>query len=135
MGCFEFLYGSGIICLPLNIAEKLQCQHLFKKPEEAERLIIFILVNAMQYPRTPKSNIYHSTKWVQPPFFHSYTNPVFGHILINYFDKTHALAGTVELIWLLLLNILSFNFAPAPNKFLLDSQDSEEAISSTLLSF
>ena len=25
MGYFEFLYGSGIICLPLNIPEKLQC--------------------------------------------------------------------------------------------------------------
>ena len=36
MGYFEFLYGSGIICLPLNIPEKLHWQHLFKKPEEAE---------------------------------------------------------------------------------------------------
>ena len=135
MGYFEFLYGSGIIFLHLNIPQKLHCQHLFKKPEEAERLIVFILTNSIQYPRTPKSNIYHSNKWVQPPFFHSYTNPVFGHILINYFEKTHVLSGTVELIWLLLLNIISFNLAPVPNKFLLGSQDSEEAISSTLLSF
>ena len=36
MGYFEFLYGSGIICLPLNIPEKLNWQHLFEKPEEAE---------------------------------------------------------------------------------------------------
>ena len=36
MGYFEFLYGSGIICLPLNIPEKLHWQHLFEKPEEAE---------------------------------------------------------------------------------------------------
>ena len=30
MGYFEFLYGSGIICLPLNISEKLHWQHLFE---------------------------------------------------------------------------------------------------------
>ena len=36
MGYFEFLYGSGIICLPLNIPEKLHWQHIFEKPEEAE---------------------------------------------------------------------------------------------------
>ena len=46
------------------------------------------------------------------------TNPVFGHVLIHSFDKTHALVITMELIWLLLLNILSFNFVPTPNKFL-----------------
>ena len=51
---------------------------------------------------------------------------MFVHILIGLFDKTHALIVTVELIWLLLLNILSFNFAPTPNKFLLDWQDSED---------
>ena len=34
MGYFEFLYGSVIICLPLNIPEKLHWQHLFEKPEE-----------------------------------------------------------------------------------------------------
>ena len=56
------------------------------------------------------------------------TNPVFGHVLIHPFDKTHVLVVTVELIWLLLLNILSFNFVPMPNKFLLGLQDSEEAM-------
>ena len=45
-----------------------------------------------------------------------------------FFDKIHALVVTVELIWLLLLNILSFNFVPMPNKFLLGWQDSEEAM-------
>ena len=45
-------------------------------------------------------------------FFHSDTNPVFGQVLIHSFDKTHALVVTVELIWLLLLNIPSFNFVP-----------------------
>ena len=56
------------------------------------------------------------------------TTPVFGHVLIHSFDKTHALVVTVELISLLLLNILSFNFVPTRNKFLLGCQDSEEAM-------
>ena len=42
---------------------------------------------------------------------------MFGHVLIHSFDKTHVLVVTVELIWLLLLNVLSFNFVPTPNKF------------------
>ena len=58
-------------------------------------------------------------KRVSPPFFHSDTNPVFSHVLIHSFDKTHVLVVTVELIWLLLLNILSFNFVPTSNKSLL----------------
>ena len=53
---------------------------------------------------------------------------MFGHVLIQSYDKTHALVVTVELIWLLLLNILSFNFAPTSNKFLLGWQDSGEAM-------
>ena len=90
--------------------------------------MIFILVNTVQYPRTLKNNSYLSKKRVPPPFFHSDTNPVFGHVLIHSFDKTHVLVVTVELIWLLLLNILSLNFVPMPNKFMLGWQDSEEAM-------
>ena len=58
-----------------------------------------------------------------------------GYVLRHSFDKTHALVVTVELIWLLLLNILSFKFAPTSNKFLLGWQDTEEAMESALLSF
>ena len=36
MGYFEFLHGSRMICLPLNISEKLHWQHLFEKLEETE---------------------------------------------------------------------------------------------------
>ena len=32
----EFLHGSRINCLPLNIPEKLHCQYVFKKLENAE---------------------------------------------------------------------------------------------------
>ena len=71
--------------------------------------------------------MYYSNKRVPPPFFHLHNNPVSGYVLIHSFDKTHVLVVTVELIWLLLLNILSFNFVPTSNKFLLGWQDSEEA--------
>ena len=50
--------------------------------------------------------------------FHLNTNLILGHILIHSVDKTHVLVVTVQLIWLLLLNILSFNFVPTSNKFL-----------------
>ena len=72
----------------------------------------------MQYPRTLKNNIYHSNKWGPPPFFHSGTNPTIGYALVHYFDKTHVLVIIVEMIWLLFLNILSFNFVPTPRKSL-----------------
>ena len=50
--------------------------------------------------------------------FHSHTNPVFGQVLVHSVNKTHALVVTMELIWLLFLNILTFNFAQTPNKSL-----------------
>ena len=71
MGYFELLNGSRIICLPLNISEKLLWEHVFEKLEEADTLIF---VNTIQYPRTLKSNIYHLNKREPPPFFHSDTN-------------------------------------------------------------
>ena len=51
-------------------------------------------------------------------FFHSDTNPVLGHVLVYYVDKTHVLVVTLKLNWLLFLNILSFNFVPTPKKSL-----------------
>ena len=136
MGYVEFLYGSGIICLPLNIPEKLHWQHLFEKPEEAETHRLYLSwYNTIQYPCILKNNIYHSNKRVPPSFFHSYTNPVFGHVLIHYFVRIHVLVVTEKLIWLLLLNILSFNFVPKLSKFLLGWQDSEEDLWSVMLSF
>ena len=56
------------------------------------------------------------------------TNPLFGHILIHSFDKTHVMVVIVKLIWLFFLNILSLNFVLTPKKILLGWQDSEEAI-------
>ena len=39
IGYFEFLYDSGIICLPLNIPEKLHWQQFFQKPKKADSLL------------------------------------------------------------------------------------------------
>ena len=76
------------------------------KSQKRQGLIAFILVNTMQYLCTLKSNIYHSSKREPPPFFHLDTSPVISHVLIHSVDKTHILVVTVELIWLLFLNIL-----------------------------
>ena len=101
---FEFLHGSRMICLPLNISEKFHYQHLFGKLGEAEAQELL------------NNNKDHSKKWGPRLFFHSDTNPVLSHVLAHSVDKTHVLGVTVELIWLLFLNILSFNFCPTPNK-------------------
>ena len=65
-----------------------------------------------------KNNIYNSNKWGPPLFLHLETNPVIGHALVHSVDKTHILEETVDLIWLLFLNILSFNFVATPRKSL-----------------
>ena len=44
--------------------------------------------------------------------------PILCHVLIHSVDKIHVLVVTVELVWLLFLNIFFSNFVPAPNKSL-----------------
>ena len=74
---FEFLYDSEIICLPLNIIEKLYWQHLFEKLGEAETIITFISVNTLQHLLILKNNIDYSSKMEPPLFFHSDINLYF----------------------------------------------------------
>ena len=88
------------------------------KRQKRQRLIAFLFVSTIQCPRTLKNNIYHSNKRGQPPFFHLDTNPIIGYALVHSVDKTHVLVVTVDLIWLLFLNILSFNFVATPRKSL-----------------
>ena len=88
------------------------------KNYERQRLIAFIFVNTIQYPRTLRNKIYHSSKQGPPPFFPLDTNPVTAYTLVHFVDKTHVLVVTVEFMWLLFLNTLSFNFVPAPSKSL-----------------
>ena len=72
----------------------------------------------IQYSCTMKNNIYHSNKWGPPPFLHLDFNPVIVHTLVHSVDKIHVLDVTVDLIWLLFLNILSFNLVATPRKSL-----------------
>ena len=89
------------------------------KNQKRQRLITFIFVNTIQYSRTLTINIYHSNKWGPPLFLHLDTSSVIGHALVHSVDKTHVLVVTVDLIWLLFLNIISFfNFVATPIKSL-----------------
>ena len=57
-------------------------------------------------------------KRVPPSFFHLDISPVIGHTLVHTVGKTHVQVVTLELIWLIFLNILSFNFVPTQRKSL-----------------
>ena len=87
------------------------------KNQKKQRFIAFIFVNTIQYPQTLKNNIYHSNKWGPPLFLYLDKYAVIGHVLVHSVDKTHVLDVTVDLVWLLLLNIFSFNFVATPRKF------------------
>ena len=71
-----------------------------------QRLIAFILVNRIQYPRTLNNNIHHSNRWEPPLFFHSNIN-----------IWTCILVATVGLISSSFLNILFFNFSDKSLRF------------------
>ena len=72
--------------------------------------------NTIQYPSTLKNNVYHSYKRKPPTFFHSDTNtwPRSG----PFCRQNPCSPWTVELIWLLFLNIFSFKFVLTTNKSL-----------------
>ena len=91
--------------------------NISSKSQKRQSLITFLLVNAIQYPCSLKSDIYHSNKRRPPPFFHFDTNPALVHVLIHFVDKTNVLVAAVKLIPLLFLNIISFTFVLTPNKF------------------
>ena len=81
-------------------------QYVFKKLEKG-RFIAFIFLNTIQYPRTLKNNI-HCFIWI--PVLQLAT------AMVHSVGKTHVLDVTVDLIWLLFFNILSFNFVTTPRK-------------------
>ena len=88
------------------------------KNQKRQKLIVFIFFKTIQQPRTLKNNIYHSNKWGPPLFLHLDTDPTIGHTLVDSVDKTHVLDVTVDLIWLLFLNMPFFNFVATPRKSL-----------------
>ena len=84
--------------------------------QKRQRLIAFIFVNMIEHPGILKNDIDHLSKRGPPPFCHSDTNLVLGNVLDNSVEKTHVLVVTGELIWLLFLNILFFNYVQEPSK-------------------
>ena len=90
---------------------------------EAEKLIDFIFANVIQHLCILKNNIQywnikHISKRGPPPFFHSDTNLVPRNALVHPLKKIPVRLVTVELIYLLFLNILSVNFIQTPSKSL-----------------
>ena len=112
MRYFEFLHGSRIICLPLNIPEKLHWQRLFRKARGGRDLSPWSYL--IQYNTHAATSTIQTNRTTTTFFFG--TNPLLGYVLIHSVDNTYVLVVTVELIWLLFLNILSFNFVPTPNE-------------------
>ena len=129
MEYFEFLHGSTIICLPLNISKILHWQYAFGKLEEAETHRLHLYWYDTIAMRPEGQHLLLKQTGITT-FFHSDTNPVLGHVLVHSVDKTHVLVVTVELvrlflnIWLFLF-FLSTLFQHGTN--LLGSHDSEEA--------
>ena len=86
----------------------------------------------MQDPRILYNNIDYLSKQRPPTFFHSDTSLVLKNVLVHPVEKTHVLVETVELIWLLFLNIFpSTLFNRRTNH--LESENLEEAMYSALM--
>ena len=82
-----------------------------------------INISLKSQERQRPKNFWITTKTIKgkqgpPLFFHSDTNLVLSHAVVQSVDKIHVLVVTVELTWLLFLNILSFNFFSTSNKSL-----------------
>ena len=73
----------------------------------------------MQHQGILKNSMNHLSKRGPPSFFHSDTNLVVGNVLVHSGEKSScSQVVTDKLIWLLFLNILSFNYVQTTNKSL-----------------
>ena len=112
MGYFEFLHDSRIICFPLNISENLHWQYLKRRGRDSSLSPLLKPYNTHTSwitTSTIQTNGDHHFFFICIPVMYLVT---FCSILF------HVLAVTVELTWLLFLNIPSFNFFLTPNKSL-----------------
>ena len=117
MGYFEFLYGSRIIYLPLNMSEKLYYHHFFEEVElnEAETHCLHLC----QYDTIsthPKEQHLPFKETRTTIIFSFGYQPVLGHVLVPSLNKTHVLVVTVKLIWLLFFHVPSFPIREQPRK-------------------
>ena len=114
MGYFEFPNDSMIIYPLLNISENMStCLRRTMRSRDSSPLFLLIRYNT----HTPEITL--STIQTNGNHHHFLIRIlILGHVLVHSVDKTHVLVVTVELIWLLCLNIFFFNFVPTPNKSL-----------------
>ena len=96
-----------MICLPSNISEKIHWQHLFENLRES-RLIAFIFANTIQHPRILKNNMTIQAKGEHYHFFVHIPSLYLTKFWSILSTKNHVLVVTIEIIWLLFLNVLSF---------------------------
>ena len=117
MGYFEFLNGWRIICLPFEYFRKivsLTCLRKARTSRDSSLSSFLIRYNThAPWKTTP------TRKQTGGNHHHFFIRiPILGHVLVHSGDKSHVLVVTVELIWLMFLNIFSSNFVPRPNKSL-----------------
>ena len=117
MGYFEFLNGWRIICLPFEYFRKivsLTCLRKARTSRDSSLSSFLIRYNThAPWKTTPTRK---QTGGNHRHFF--IRIPILGHVLVHSGDKSHVLVVTVELIWLMFLNIFSSNFFPTLNKSL-----------------
>ena len=90
----------------------------------------------MQHQGILKNSMNHLSKSGPPSFFHSDTNLVVGNVLVNSVEKSScSQVVTDKLIWLLFLNILSFNYVQTTNKSLRFRKFRRSYTYTSLLSF
>ena len=90
------------------------------RSKKRQKLIAFIFLNTIQYPRTLKNNIYHSkNKWVPPPFFSFGYQSCVWLCSDPFFWQNPCSGSKIEIGLIVVLEYTSFNFVPTPNKFLL----------------
>ena len=90
----------------------------------------------MQHQGILKNSMNHLSKRGPPSFFHSDTNLVVGNVLVHSVEKSScSQVVTDKLIWLLFLNILSFNYVQTTNKSLRFRKFRRSYTYTSLLSF
>ena len=114
MGYFEFLNGWRIICLPFEYFRKivlLTCLRKARTSRDSSLSSFLIRYNThAPWKTTP------TRKQTGGNHHHFFIRiPILGHVLVHSGDKSHVLVVTVELIWLMFLNIFSSNFFPTLN--------------------
>ena len=117
MEYFEFLNSSRIICLPLNISEKLRSRHVFEKLEQASSSSPSPSSFLIRYNTHAPWRITSTRKQTRGNHHHFFIRlQILAHVLVHSVDKNHVLVVTVKLIWSMFSNIFSSSFCSNTEK-------------------